>query len=418
MGKQVRTKEQRRAELDEAMERLDRGVREVFESGRWERYLEVMSRFHQYSANNSLLIAMQMPNATAVASYTDWKRKFGRQVRKGERGIRILAPVRYRRKVEDEDGDEAVVERLAGFRLASTFDVSQTDGEPLPQIAELLDGSVERYGQVMGAIEKAAHAIIEDIDAALGQAPPETATTSGRATRRSFPALASACCRSPRSPITMERHRGRELVAFPPSHSAASGRPPRPSGALGFSLDLRSVGGNPCARKGRENFSRCGSHDGEAKTRALAGFAFPLRAPGTPPPREPQGSPQGRAGRLGGHIMEATIYEMATKAIETFLDRRGYDIIERGWAHGSDRAEFIAREGGDLVFVTVKVSEGSGGFPEEGPADREGLERLAAAYLEHFGEGDATVRFDIVSMMVLGDSHGFLRLHRNALSAL
>lgn len=155
MGKRVRTREQRRAELDEAMERLDRGVREVFESGRWERYLEVMSRFHQYSANNSLLIAMQMPDATAVASYTDWKRKFGRQVRKGEHGIRILAPVRYHRKVEDEDGDEAVVERLAGFRLASTFDVSQTEGEPLPQIAELLDGSVERYEQVMGAIEVA-----------------------------------------------------------------------------------------------------------------------------------------------------------------------------------------------------------------------------------------------------------------------
>lgn len=117
-----------------------------------------MSRFHRYSANNSLLIAMQMPNATAVASYTDWKRKFGRQVRKGECGIRILAPARYRRKVEDEDGDEAVVERLACFRLAGTFDVSQTDGEPLPQIAELLDGSVERYGQVMGAIEEAAPA--------------------------------------------------------------------------------------------------------------------------------------------------------------------------------------------------------------------------------------------------------------------
>lgn len=156
MGKQIRTKEQRRAELDEAMERLDRGVREVFESGRWERYLEVMSRFHQYSANNSLLIALQMPNATAVASYTDWKRKFGRQVRKGERGIRILAPVRYRRKVEDEDGDEDVIERLAGFRLASTFDVSQTDGEPLPEIAELLDGTVDRYEQVMFAIAKAA----------------------------------------------------------------------------------------------------------------------------------------------------------------------------------------------------------------------------------------------------------------------
>ncbi|MDY5662217.1 MAG: ArdC family protein [Coriobacteriales bacterium] len=155
MGKRFKTEEQRKAELDEAMERLDEGVREVFESGKWERYLEVMSRFHRYSANNSLLIAMQMPMATAVASYTDWKRKFGHQVRKGERGIRILAPVRYRKKVEDEDGDEAVVERLAGFRLVSTFGVSQTDGEPLPQIAELLDGSVARYEQVMGAIEAA-----------------------------------------------------------------------------------------------------------------------------------------------------------------------------------------------------------------------------------------------------------------------
>lgn len=138
------------------MERLDRGVREVFESGRWQEYLRVMSRFHRYSANNSLLIAMQMPEATAVASYTDWKRKFNRQVRKGERGIRILAPVRYRRKVEGEDGDEAVIEHLAGFRLASTFDVSQTDGDPLPEIAELLDGMVGRYEQVMLAIAQAA----------------------------------------------------------------------------------------------------------------------------------------------------------------------------------------------------------------------------------------------------------------------
>lgn len=156
MGKQVKTKEERKTELNEAMERLDRGVREVFESGKWAEYLQVMSRFHRYSANNSLLIAMQMPEATAVASYTDWKRKFNRQVRKGERGIRILAPVRYRRKVEGEDGDEAVIEHLAGFRLASTFDLSQTDGDPLPEIAELLDGTVGRYEQVMLAIAAAA----------------------------------------------------------------------------------------------------------------------------------------------------------------------------------------------------------------------------------------------------------------------
>ncbi len=114
MGKRVRTKEQRRVELGKAMGQLDAGVREVFESGRWEHYLEVMSWFHRYSANNLLLIAMQMPTATAVASYTDWKRKFGGQVRKGERGIRILAPVRYRKKAEDENGDGAYVERQPG----------------------------------------------------------------------------------------------------------------------------------------------------------------------------------------------------------------------------------------------------------------------------------------------------------------
>lgn len=117
--------------------------------------------------------------------------------------------------------------------------------------------------------------------------------------------------------------------------------------------------------------------------------------------------------------MEATIYEKAAGAIGTFLERRGYDIIERGWAHGSDRVDYIALEGGDLVFIKSMVCEGSeGGFPEEDESCRESLERLAAAYLEHYDNGDCTVRFDFVSVMVLGDSRGFLRLHRNALSAL
>ena len=80
-------------ELRQTMERLEEGVRGVFESARYRRYLAVMSRFHSYSANNCLLIAMQRPDATLVAGYRAWQDKFGRQVRKGERGMRILSPV-------------------------------------------------------------------------------------------------------------------------------------------------------------------------------------------------------------------------------------------------------------------------------------------------------------------------------------
>jgi putative endonuclease len=118
--------------------------------------------------------------------------------------------------------------------------------------------------------------------------------------------------------------------------------------------------------------------------------------------------------------MEATIYEKATKAIEAFLDRKGYDIIERGWAHGSDRADFIAREDGDLVFITVKIAEGAGlGFPEENPAERAKASNASPPpTLSILARATSPVRFDIVSMMVLGESRAFLRLHRNALSAL
>ena len=291
MGKRVRTREQRMAELDEAMERLDEGVRAVFESGKWERYLEVMSRFHRYSANNSLLIAMQMPNATAVASYTDWKRKFGHQVRKGEHGIRILAPVRYRRKVEDENGDEAVVERLAGFRLVSTFGVSQTEGEPLPQIAELLDGSVARYEQVMGAIEAASpvpagfEEMPEVVNGFFSRAERRIAIRPGmsqaQTVKTAIHELARSRMHDSGESISRDElpDRGtREVHAESVAFVAASHYGLDTGGALGFSLDLRSVGGNPRARKGRENFSRCGSRDGDAKNSDPCGLRSPLQS--------------------------------------------------------------------------------------------------------------------------------------------
>ena len=150
-------------EVRRTMERLEEGVRGVFESGRYRRYLAVMSRFHGYSANNCLLIAMQRPDATLVAGYRAWQDKFGRQVRKGERGMKILSPVVVKAKASgddigearDDSAEEGVGRRLAGFRLATVFDVSQTDGRELPTLGvEELTGGVARYEAAMRAVSE------------------------------------------------------------------------------------------------------------------------------------------------------------------------------------------------------------------------------------------------------------------------
>ena len=115
-------------------------MRDVFSSGGTLRYLAVMSRFHDYSVNNFLLIAMQKPEATLVAGYRAWQDKFGRHVRKGEHGIRILWPRRRegeaRRGRPEEDAEQgkekASEKRLVGFRMGTVFDVSQTEGRELP----------------------------------------------------------------------------------------------------------------------------------------------------------------------------------------------------------------------------------------------------------------------------------------------
>lgn len=163
--------------LDETMERLKEGVGEIFTSGRYEQYLAVMSRFHRYSVNNTILIALQRPDATHVAGYKAWREKFGRQVRKGERGIDIIAPVtrRVRREAPEKDdaeqgdvgaGAKALerperkgerVEVLAAFKVARVFDVSQTEGRELPTLGvDELVGDVERFDDVMRAIGEAA----------------------------------------------------------------------------------------------------------------------------------------------------------------------------------------------------------------------------------------------------------------------
>jgi hypothetical protein len=127
--------------LAEAVGLLERGVGEVLDGEGFRRYLALAGRFHRYSARNCLLILAQRPNASRVAGYRAWQ-QMGRQVRKGERGIRILAPVT--RRTEDEGTGEEV-RALAGFRVATVFDVSQTDGEPLPEAPapEALDAAAD-----------------------------------------------------------------------------------------------------------------------------------------------------------------------------------------------------------------------------------------------------------------------------------
>ncbi len=149
-------------QVKEITDKLEQGIKELFESERFKEYLRTMSKFYNYSFNNTLLIAMQKPEATYVAGYTSWQRNFDRQVMKGEKGIKILAPAPYKAQVEmekidpktqkpmlDADGKpvtETVEVMRPAFKVVSVFDVSQTDGKELPDImVGELTGSVEQY---------------------------------------------------------------------------------------------------------------------------------------------------------------------------------------------------------------------------------------------------------------------------------
>ena len=145
---QARERAQERARA--ALDRLDEGVREVYRSERWETWLHSLAKFYDYSLGNTILISMQMPTATHVASFRSWKRDFNRYVRKGERGIEILVPMLV--KDRDEEGTDEERRRLVGFRVGHVFDVSQTDGDPLPTLVDEVSGDVDRYAAVLDAV--------------------------------------------------------------------------------------------------------------------------------------------------------------------------------------------------------------------------------------------------------------------------
>ena len=157
--------------MREIVDSIENGIKELFESDKYRQYLATMSRFHRYSVNNTMLIYMQRPDATHVAGFNKWRDQFGRNVLKGEKGIRIIAPTPYKKKVEeiktdpetnapvlDADGKAIIEEkeiRIPMFKVVSVFDVSQTAGKPLPQLAADLSGNVQQYEVFMEALRRA-----------------------------------------------------------------------------------------------------------------------------------------------------------------------------------------------------------------------------------------------------------------------
>ena len=157
-------------QLKEISERLEQGVKEIFTSERYTEYLNTMSKFHNYSFNNTLLITMQKPEATLVAGYQAWQKKFNRHVKRGEKGIQIIAPAPIREKQEIEKIDLVTKEPVIGedgqpkteivemviprFRVTTVFDVSQTEGEPIADLdVPELTGSVQFYDTFMQALQ-------------------------------------------------------------------------------------------------------------------------------------------------------------------------------------------------------------------------------------------------------------------------
>ena len=140
-------------------DQLETGITELFNSEQYAAYLSTMSKFHRYSFGNILLILLQCPGASQVAGYGDWKKNFGRQVKRGEHGIAILAPCPYRRQEEVEetapDGSSSKsvqwVQRMS-FRTVTVFDVSQTEGKPLSELVHKLTGDVADYERMTEAI--------------------------------------------------------------------------------------------------------------------------------------------------------------------------------------------------------------------------------------------------------------------------
>ncbi len=164
------TDKQTQSRIKEITQQLEAGIKDVFSGDKFAAYLKTMSKFHRYSIRNTVLIHMQMPTATKLAGFTGWKNNFERYVKKGEKGIYILAPIVSKAKKEmekldpdtqkpllDKNGDvilEEVEVTIPRYKTVAVFDISQTDGKPLPSLMEDLTGDVRQYEAFMDALKQ------------------------------------------------------------------------------------------------------------------------------------------------------------------------------------------------------------------------------------------------------------------------
>ena len=154
--------------IKEITDKLEQGIKDLFESDKYKEYLSVMSKFHSYSFRNTILILMQKPDASRVAGFTAWQDKFKRSVKKGEKGIKILAPAPFKKDIEESefdkngnpilnaDGSNRTTTKtitVPAFKVTTVFDLSQTDGKEIPTIANQLTGNVEEYEKFFKALK-------------------------------------------------------------------------------------------------------------------------------------------------------------------------------------------------------------------------------------------------------------------------
>ena len=163
------TGKSQKEKVKEITDKLEQGIKDLFNSDRYKEYLSAMSKFHNYSFRNTILILMQKPDASYIAGFNTWKNDFKRAVRKGEKGIKILAPAPYKKEIEETahdkngnpilnaDGSNRTTTKtitVPAFKITTVFDLSQTDGKEIPTIANQLTGNVEDYEKFFKALKE------------------------------------------------------------------------------------------------------------------------------------------------------------------------------------------------------------------------------------------------------------------------
>ena len=170
------TGKSQKEKVKEITDKLEQGIKDLFNSDRYKEYLSAMSKFHNYSFRNTILILMQKPDASYIAGFNTWKNDFKRAVRKGEKGIKILAPAPYKKEIEETahdkngnpilnaDGSNRTTTKtitVPAFKITTVFDLSQTDGKEIPAIANQLTGNVEDYEKFFKALKEISPVPIE-----------------------------------------------------------------------------------------------------------------------------------------------------------------------------------------------------------------------------------------------------------------